>query len=197
MPAFATWLQRGLENQYPSKPVTSYPKADAIVIPGGGVLPQSSNDWSDEETDRRTTRLGVGLQLYRNSRASIILLSGGDHEATRMASMLQHQGVPVSALRTEDVSTTTHQNALYSATMLKREQRQSILLVTSAMHMPRAAASFKRQGLTVIPVPACDSARPLPSMGNSWWPQRAALRLSTRCLREYFGLWGYKLRGWA
>ena len=197
-PAFAIWLQRSLESQYPPEPVASYPKADAIVILGGGELPRPNHDWCNEKADARTTRLGNGLQLYRNSRSPIILLTGGDREATQMANWLRQQGISISALRIEDASTSTHQNALYSATLLKRERLQSILLVTSVMHMPRAASSFRQQGLNVIPAPALDSAvHDFANRVSPWWPQRAALYLSTRCLREYFGLWGYKLRGWA
>jgi uncharacterized SAM-binding protein YcdF (DUF218 family) len=36
---------------------------------------------------------------------------------------------------------TTYQNALYSAPILRQHRLQRRLLVTSAMHMPRAAAT--------------------------------------------------------
>jgi len=196
-PVFAAWLQSGLESQYPPQPAASYPTADAIVVLGGGTLPDSSHDWDDQDMQVRTTRVGFGLQLYRNGSAPIILLSGGDHEAERMSGGLLQQGVPARALRTEELSTTTHENALNSAIMLKREKRRSILLVTSALHMPRAAASFRRQGLTVIPAPALDTVQHPRTVQGAWWPERGALYLSSRCLREYLGLWGYWLRGWA
>jgi len=196
-PVFAAWLQHSLESQYPPQPAASYPTADAIVVLGGGTLPNSSRDWDDQDIQVRTTRVGFGLQLYRSGSAPIILLSGGDHEAERMSALLLQQGVPARALRTEELSTTTHQNALYSAIMLKREKRRSILLVTSTLHMPRAAASFRRQGLTVIPAPAQDIAQHFRKMRRSWWPERGAFYWTTRCLREYLGLWGYKPRGWA
>jgi len=196
-PAFALWLQRCLESQYPPQPAASYAKADAIVVLGGGVVPSSKINWRTDETGVLATRIGFGLQLYRDGRAPIILLSGGEHEAEQMAQALRQQGVPASALRTEQLSMTTHENALYSAIILKREHRRSILLVTSPMHMPRAAASFRRQGLSVIPAPALDpTAYPL-KMPRGWWPAHSALYLSTRCLREYLGLWGYRLLGWA
>lgn len=196
-PAFALWLQRGLESQYPPQPAASYARADAIVVLGGGVVPGSKINWRADEADVRTTRTGFGLQLYQDGRAPIILLSGGDGEAEQMAEALRQQGVPASALRTEQVSMTTHENALYSTTILKRENRHRVLLVTSAMHMPRAAASFRQQGLSVIPAPALNPTLHPQEMPRRWWPARTALTQSKHCLREYLGLWGYRLRGWA
>lgn len=196
-PAFAIWLQQRLAHQYPQKAAAAYPKVDAIVVLGGGELPRAGSDWGDDPTDTQATRAGFGLQLFMSSRADIILLSGGEQEAMQMAHELQQQGVPANALQTENASMSTYQNALYSAAILRREKLQRILLVTSAMHMPRALACFKRQGLTAIPAPAVGTDRESPHISHLWRPQRAALRLSDRCLREYLGLWCYKLLGWA
>lgn len=193
-PAFAAWLQRGLESQYPPRQASAYPVADAIVVLGGGELPHVGKTATMEGHTARDTRLGLGLELFRHGRAPIILLSGGDREARQMAGLLEQQHVPATALRIEDHSRNTHQNALYSAAILKREQRQRILLVTSAWHMPRAAASFKRQGLLVIPAPTFD---PPSHTAPPWLPNRSALRDSAHWLHEYLGLWIYRLRGWA
>jgi uncharacterized SAM-binding protein YcdF (DUF218 family) len=114
-----------------------------------------------------------------------------------MARRLQEHGVPASALITEDASGNTHENALYSASLLKPRKMLRILLVTSGIHMPRAMASFHRQGLAVIPAQAFNSEDGFESARYPWWPKRAALSLSVHCLREYLGLWGYRLCGWA
>jgi uncharacterized SAM-binding protein YcdF (DUF218 family) len=192
-PAVAAWLQRGLEHGYQQKPAVAYPVADAIVVLGGGDLPPPAGDWSDGDGGAEITRLGFGLQLYQAQRAGTLLLSGGD-QSLKMEHRLERQGVPIAAMRTEDTSENTHQNALYSAAILKRENLRRILLVTSGIHMPRARASFAREGLTVIPAPAPDPGTLRSSY--RWWPQRAALTMSARCLREHLGLWVYRLRGW-
>ncbi|MGY3038780.1 uncharacterized SAM-binding protein YcdF (DUF218 family) [Rhodanobacter sp. TND4EL1] len=194
-PAFAGWLQQGLERQYVQQSASAYATADAIVVLGGGKLP-SGNDWSAGDMNGRPTRLGFGLELFRDQRARTILLSGDD-QALKMEQQLQQQGVPGSALLTEDESINTHQNALFSARLLKHEKMQRILLVTSGIHMPRAAACFTHQGMTVIPAPVPDSAAEYPQGSHSWWPERKALSLTRHCLREYLGLWSYKLFGWA
>lgn len=195
-PAFAGLLLRGLTSQYPARPASMYPTADAIVVLGGGELPHFSSGDSNDVTSERTTRVGFGLQLFRAGRAPIMLLTGGDREAAQMAALLQRQGVPVTALRTETTSTTTYQNALYSAPLLRAENLRRILLVTSAIHMPRAAASFRKQGLKVIAAPVPRLAAPTHASGT-WVPRRSTLNQTRHYLREYLGLLAYKLCSWA
>ena len=195
-PAFAVWLQRGLGPSYAHTSAADYPPADAIVVLGGGKLPQSSASWEAADDHAQATRLGFGLQLFNSSRARVILLTGDD-QALEMTHKLLREGVPAAALLTEAASTNTHQNALYSAAILERRKLRSVLLVTSDIHMPRASASFAKQGLTVIPAPVFDRDGEAMRTSRSLWPRRAALSLSARCLREYLGLWCYRLRGWA
>lgn len=192
-PAFALWLLHGLEDPYPQASASAYPMADAIVVLGGGRLPPEDTDWDADGVDHRPTRLGFGLELFQKSRAGTLLLSGAD-ESLEMAQRLRQQGVPASALITENASTNTYQNALYSASLLKHDKLQRILLVTSSRHMPRAVASFVKQGLTVIPAPVPHRERSR-RLNASWWPQRGALYLSTFSLREYLALWCYRLLG--
>lgn len=195
-PAFATWLQQELQGQYPLRPAASYPTAQAIVVLSGSDFPGSSRR-RRVHAAAPTTRVGFGLRLYQAGNAPVILLSGGGGGALRMAGTLRREGVPASALRTETRSGSTHQNALYSAQILKREDKQRILLVTSAMDMPRAIASFRRQGLTVIPAPVPYVVDWLGGTRQGWWPQQRALYLTSRCLHEYLGFLAYKLLGWA
>lgn len=191
-PAFATWLQRSLEQPFAQRAASAYPKVDVIVVLGGGKLPNDP-DWGGDDADSRPTRLGFGLQLFQDGRAGTMLLSGAD-QALKMSSRLQQQGVPGNALIIEDTSVNTHQNALYSTAMLRQRKLLNVLLVTSGIHMPRAEASFARQGFVVIPAPAPDEYQ---GPSSSWWPRRSALTLSARCLREYLGIWFYRMRGWA
>ena len=194
-PAFALLLQRGLTGGYHAIAAADYTVADAIVVLGGGAMPRVDEDWSSDPTDTEATLVGFGLQLYRAGRAAHLLLSGGHGAAIHMASELEEQGVPSAALLTETRSTTTYQNALYSADILRRHDWHRILLVTSPMHMPRAAASFRRQGLRVIEAPSIGHEPGFHRVSYGWRPRRAALYLSARCLHEYVGLWMYRLRG--
>lgn len=195
-PVSTTWLTGSLERQYPPRDAATYPKVDAIVVIGGDSPLSEQQDWSDEEGPMATTRVGFGYLLYKAGKAPIILLSGGSGGAQRMAAMLEQQGVPPSALRIEGRSSNTYENALYSSHMLADEKLRRILLVTSPMHMPRAIASFRKQGLEVIPASARTSPAAKPLLAtDKWWPQRAVLWLNHHILHEYIGLAVYVLSG--
>ena len=195
-PWFADQLQGDLQAHYPSRPAASYLKVDAIVVLGGGEVPGFEGEYGDDPDSIQATRTGFGLELFRADRASVILVSGERGEATETAQMLIAQDVPEKAILIDDDSHNTHQNALRSASLLRKAGLSRILLVTSSIHMPRAAATFRRQGLDVVPAPAIE-----PPVGAAatpaWLPRRSALRRSRRCLREYIGRWVYELRGWA
>ena len=62
--------------------------------------------------------------------------------------------VPASAILIEGESLNTRQNAVNVKAILEAQSIQSVLLVTSAIHMPRAVAIFlKKLGIDVIPAP--------------------------------------------
>lgn len=193
-PAFADLLLRGLEQQYPPRPVNTYPAADAIVVLGGGRIPPLRDVGNAKQL--ATTRLGYAMLLYADKRAPMIVLSGGDGSAIAMNRRLQEFGVPAVALRTDSRSLNTYQNAEFSAALLKSEGLHRILLVTSPDHMPRSVISFEGLGLEVIPA-ADDERHPKLDLPTPWLPRSSVLRLSERILHEYIGLCVYKIRGWA
>jgi uncharacterized SAM-binding protein YcdF (DUF218 family) len=195
-PAFALWLRRGLTGPYPTQVAASYPRTDAIVVLGGGWMPDIEEALDNPSADDVYTRLGFGRRLYLAGRAPMILLSGGDGEAQRMAARLALLGVPPARMWIESRSRDTHENAVYSAQLLRRAGARRVLLVTSAIHMGRAVASFRKQGVEVVPAPSM----PLPHRDRPtsfWHGRRMALFRSANYLHEYLGQWVYRLRGWS
>lgn len=182
-PVLALHLREGLA----TAPTPAPPHADAIVVLGGGKLPVS--DWS-----RATTRAGRGLSLWRDGFAPLLLVSGSD-QADDLARGFALSGVPDGDLRVENSSANTHENARNSASILRASGLSEVLLVTSAIHMRRAAGCFRHEGITVAPVPAEDAHATL-AVAPAWLPRRDALTLTARCLREYLALMVYHWRGW-
>src|SRR5260370_27753447 len=76
-----------------------------------------------------------------------------------MAEMAEMMGVPKSSVVQERDSGNTYENALDVNAILKARHFHRILLVTSAMHMPRALALVKHQGIDAIAAP-CDFVSP-------------------------------------
>lgn len=123
-----------------------------------------------------------------------------------MTELLTLMGVPPEAILLEDRSRNTYENAIETKKLLAAEGLTEIILVTSAMHMPRAQAIFAKQGMTVTPAPtdfevtAADWAYlTTPAVEVQLFnllPQADNLALVSSTLKEYVGLVVYRLRGW-
>lgn len=72
-----------------------------------------------------------------------------------------------------------------------------MLLVTSALHMPRSLAAFKAVGINAVAAPADFEVIPEPLHPLRLLPDAHSLHQSTRALKEYLGFAVYRLRGWA
>ncbi|MFV8819159.1 YdcF family protein [Haliea sp. E17] len=197
---FADWVMGTLEMQFPPQALSVIPPADAIVVLGGATRGYTHMA-SHADLNAQADRLVQAALLYRAGKAPLVLFSGGSGtggppEAEQMVGYLELMGIPRKAILLERGSTDTRENALNSARLLRLKGLQSILLVTSGFHMPRAQALFARQGLLVIPAPT-DFQRPVgPPAVPRWLPMVDDLQRTTWALREYVGLIWYRLQGW-
>jgi uncharacterized SAM-binding protein YcdF (DUF218 family) len=185
IPQCADWLRAPLEQRYQAPAIAALPEVDAIVVLGGGSLAPTSEG---------SGRLGLAAQAWFARRAPYILVSGGGgrmgngrgrSEAAKMARALNAMGVPASALVLEDRSRNTRENAAMTAALARERGGHRVVLVTSALHMPRASLEFRHAGLDVIPLPAFDAPD---DRADRWRPSRRALWRSGRGLKEYAGL---------
>lgn len=159
-PLLSRQLLGTLEAWHPRPPLTSGERYDAIVVLAGGLLqPGTLRPTADLSSDSRN-RTTCGVDLYQQGLAPRLVLTGGSShpfretlkEAPEMKRWAERLGVPSEAILTEDLSRTTYENATETKRLLGPA---SILLVTSASHLPRATALFSKQGFRVTPVP-CD-----------------------------------------
>jgi Uncharacterized conserved protein len=206
-PVSSVWLVGTLESQYPDRGIDKEHSAQAIVVLGGSLNMPSDVHHATGITNS-SDRLLTGLRLYRAGKAPLIEVSGGDspllektrtiHEADEMRSLLDEWGVPDSAILVEDVSVNTHENAVFTRRLLQERGIQHIILVTSAMHMPRAVATFRKVGFDVEPAPADFlTGWEKEKVGVDWVPNSSALVDSNNALHELLGLLVYRIRGWA
>lgn len=200
-------LLRSFENQYPDVAIRDLPQAQAIVVLGGSIHAPTSHH-PDSGLINPSDRILHALRLYRAGRAPLVLCSGGGvdmPESAVMGRLLEEWGVPSAAILLEDQSVSTRENALFSYSILNPRGIRHILLVTSAMHMPRAAAVFRKAGFEVTPSPA-DFRTGWGQSGQGgggfadwllWWlPEATELQLSDKALREWASLLVYRFRGW-
>ncbi|WP_310417127.1 YdcF family protein [Chamaesiphon sp. OTE_8_metabat_110] len=206
----SNWLAQSLE--WRNIPKTELPTADAIVILGGATrsqaYPRPDVDFADAGD-----RVWYGATLYRAGKAPKIIVSGGriawkgggTPEAEDLTKLLITMGVPKSDIIPESNSFNTRDNAVNVQQILKERNFKRILLVTSALHMPRSMAIFKRIGIDAIAAPTDYRVSQLeidePNSRAeatilSFLPSEDCLSLTTQAIREYIGIVVYTLRGW-
>jgi len=203
------WMGRSLEWQH--LPPDTLPTADAIVVLGGAIRPPDApRPWVDvmESGDRPIH----GARLYLAGKAPKIIMSGGridwkdggPPESSDMAEIAKALGVPDDAILEDPTSLNTYQNAVNVKQILEEEGLDSVLLVTSAIHMPRSLRIFEKQGIEAIAAPTDfritysseDGEKTAEGRLLYALPDAGHLEYSTRALKEYIGMVVYRLRGW-
>lgn len=127
--------------------------ADAIVVLGGGVV------WPGELTCRGLRRLQHAVRLYHEGWAPWLVVSGGRSprapemppEAVFMELVARDLGVPPDRILVERKSTRTRDQGVEVAALLRERGWSTVVLVTDPLHMRRARAVFRAQGLRVFP----------------------------------------------
>lgn len=191
---------------------TELPAADAIVLLGGSLRPVSPPRKTVEVSEQGDRAL-YAAYLYKQKKAPYIIASGGrvqwrgggPSEASDMADFLTAIGVPRSAILQEPDSLNTYQNAVNVRQILERQNFKRVLLVTSALHMPRSLAIFKKQGIEAIPAPTDFLVTELlleePNSSAEGFllnllPEVDRLQRTTQAMKEYVGFAIYWLKGW-
>lgn len=197
---FAATLER------PYRSAALQPGRDAR---GAGAIVVLSGDVTTPEPHRPVVHLGVAtetrlqyaLWLYHAGYRLPILVTGGVTKGQRrigelMRGRLLEAGIPHEHIWVEDAARNTNENARFSASILKSQGVNKILLVTEAYHMRRGEACFRKQGLEVVPAPCA-----FRSLETDWtWqkmiPDARTAQQNDELLHEWVGLAVYRLRGW-
>lgn len=215
MPLTSRQLIWSLEERGSQLMPSPLPPADAVVVLGGGVLPPLAPRTA-VEVNEAGDRLLTGVRLLRQGQAPLLVVSGGSvsftdsdpapSQASSAALLARSLGIPAGRIQLSGRARNTAEEAQALNAMAVREGWRRILLVTSASHLPRSVASFRRLSqLEIVPV-ACDFRLPARSlMGRptaaslalDLLPDAEALQQSSVALKEHLGLLVYRLRGWS
>ena len=177
----------------------AHTQAKAIVILGGGRYPDAPEYSGDTVSEPSLERIRYGAWLQRKCKLPILVTGGTVYggtrpaEATLMQQVLQNEFLAVVHWVETD-SRTTYENAIYSKKMLAKEGISNIILVTHAMHMPRALEAFEKAGFTVTPAPlGYDTASGSPTF-LSFLPSIYSLVNIHDLMHEVVGRLWYRLR---
>ena len=187
-----------LENRSLPVPNPKMVNAQAIVILGGGRSFAAPEDGDRDQPSTQTlARLRHGARLHRLTGLPVLVSGGapdrgGESEAVVMARALREDfQIPVRWI--EDTSENTAQNAAHAATLLQEAGIHRVLLVTDAIHMPRAMQIFSKTGLTVMSA-ATDFRSRKPLSAADFIPSAGPLQSSHYALHEWIGMVWYRLR---
>ena len=194
---FADLLITPLENRYPPLNIAEAMDAKYIVALAGAAI-NNGRAGSNKSQIFQFERFMEAIRLYFLMDEPRIVFSGGSgnpflgvRSTEYRMDFLDKLGIKNDKARFEIESRDTYENGL-AVKQVVGEQR--FIFVTSADHMPRAIAVFRRLGMKPIPAP-CDYQAIGVYTPLSFFPSPGSLERSTRAINEYLGIIWYKLRG--
>lgn len=190
-------LAANLERPWSGASLEQAPHANAVVVLGGGWR-SSSLGFPSIDLTAGADRLVTGFELCRQAKATRLVL-GGDSvrplpNTPTASQAVSHWFQSWNLAEIHPISLgpvrTTRDEAQRTRDLVDHHGWTNVLLVTSALHMRRAIATFQNAGVPAHPV-ACDF-RGLritrESLRWSLFPDADAL--------ETFGLWWHEQVGW-
>jgi uncharacterized SAM-binding protein YcdF (DUF218 family) len=195
LPPVANLLMGSLENRFPPlSGISAEPRYVAVL--GSSYAPRGDVPVTAALDPDGLARIAEGVRLLREWPATQLIVSGGPAGARAPARGYERfaleMGVDAARIQVLDSPANT---ASESIEIAARVQSDSLVLVTSAFHMPRAMGEMRRRGLQPLAGPTAfqvDRSRPYGL--RSLIPTANALRRSEFATREYLALlafnWG-------
>jgi len=188
-------------------PITQLPeKRYSIgILLGGDIITY------DNATDRLIFRTGADrllqtIDLYKKGLISKILISGGSGhllykdrtEAAFIKKFLVGIGVSPDDIIVENKSRNTKENAKYTIKIIQEMNiKDPALLITSALHMKRAKATFEKQGLNVVGYATSKrTGARLKTFDHLFIPSATTLKNWDLLFHEMIGYGVYKIMGY-
>jgi uncharacterized SAM-binding protein YcdF (DUF218 family) len=197
--AFSDRLLRPLEYQYP--PILSpagFSDVKWVVVLGSGHNSDPRLPVTSQIDESAAVRLVEGIRLLNMLPESKLVLSGGPvfdpvphaHVMTDVATAI---GVERSDIRLQTRSRDTKDEARFIRDIVGEDK---FILVTSASHMRRSMAMFKKAGMDPIPAPTDHWIKEKQALSpRMFFPRPGNLEMAERAVYEYLGLMWAKLRG--
>jgi uncharacterized SAM-binding protein YcdF (DUF218 family) len=145
---------RALEGEY--APLASPPPdIKWIVVLGGGATSDPGLPPAQRASPATLARAVEGVRLHRLLPGAKLVVSGaavfaGGADGDTMAVVAQQLGVPREAIVVDAVSVDTETQARTMRELVKGER---CIVVTSAAHMRRSLALFRKAGVDALPAP--------------------------------------------
>lgn len=194
---------RSLEDRYPEIPLGADLSSYAGIIVLGGALDAGYIAQSRQQPvlNAGAERMTIAVALMQRHPHLQVVFTGGEgrlfpngpSEAERAAVFFDSLGFAPERVVLEDRSRNTYENAIFSAQLPRMDVKKPWLLMTSAWHMPRSMATFKKIGWNV-------TAYPVDYRTGAFTPftaysLREGISRWELLLHEWVGLVAYRLAG--
>jgi uncharacterized SAM-binding protein YcdF (DUF218 family) len=195
-----------LEMRFPPATLPDEAEISGIIVLGGAVDTHVSAGRGQTALTDSAERLTAVAGLSRRFPAARIIYSGGVSavsatlwgdipEADAARALFISFGIPKDRLVFENKSRDTYENAQFTRDLLHPTSDQHYLIVTSAYHMPRAMALYRKAGFDVLAYPVnYRTAGPI-DLVRPFYALNDGLRQSNIAIREWIGLIAYRLSG--
>jgi uncharacterized SAM-binding protein YcdF (DUF218 family) len=186
--------------QLPNKNLESetMPPVRFVVVLGAGHISDQKLPITSQIGEESLVRLIEGIRIYKKYSSVQLIVSGGRGFdpipcAHVMAHVAKELGVDENDIILESQSKDTKDEAQLIKPLVKKER---FILVTSASHMPRSIALFKKLGMNPIPAPTGHRAIRKEGLSPaSFFPGASNLLKLERFFHECLGIAWAKLRG--
>lgn len=193
-----------LESRFPPwNPARGAP--DGIIVLGGAIDSDLSQAWGTPQLSSTAERVTIAAKLARAYPKARLVYSGGNAalfpdappEADFVLPLWESFGIARDRITLETRSRNTAQNAAFTKALVKPKPGENWLLVTSAIHMPRAVGCFRRVGFAVEAYPVDWTTFPRLSLAHLLPLFRAGRNLDhlDEAAHEWIGLVAYWLTG--
>ena len=192
----STPLLKSTERIYPSYISPEAPVEYVLVLGNGHVVDDEISPIS-ELSRAAVMRLTEGIRIYRMYPGAKLILSGYSGNTTvsharMMAKVALSLGVNKSDILLLERARDTHEEAIQT---LNSVGNKTLVLVTSASHMPRAMAEFNKLGMNPTPAPTNYLAHSeIKQPWEKYAPKAKYLEQSERFWYEQMGRWFMQLK---
>ncbi len=190
---------RPLEQKYP--PITDFQAVKGvkwIVVLAGGSTVDPALPLSTYLSEASLARLSEGIRIHNRLPETKLVFTGGSGfkgftpEAEVLADMAREWGVKPDDIIIEAEATDTKDHPIYVKKIVGSDE---FILVTSATHMPRAMALFRKHGMHPTPAPTDYLVMRKEGISpGDFFPSAGSLESAGQAIHEYLGIVWAKLR---
>lgn len=172
------------------------PGIEFVVVLAGGHVHEPGMPITSQLSSSSLVRLVEGLRIYRRHPGSKLVVDGSG-KVIPTAHLMEQLALELGVPREDIVMDPRPKDTKDEARLLKAIVSDApFVLVTSASHMPRAMAMFKKQGMQPLPAPTGHQVlRKAHSEFEDFFPSGGSIRHAETFVYEYLAWAWAKLRG--